>query len=76
MILYCDGSLEGRAAPAALLGAAQLRPTVNSSCIIDQRTSVPDPDPNPDLDPPDPHVFAPPGSESTSQRYGSGSGSG
>ncbi len=29
-------------------------------------------DPNPD---PDPHVFGPPGSGSTSQRYGSGSGS-
>ena len=29
-----------------------------------------------DLDPPDPHVFGPPGSGSTSQRYGSGSGSG
>jgi hypothetical protein len=27
-------------------------------------------------DPPDPHVFRPPGSGSTSQRYGSGSGSG
>ncbi len=27
-------------------------------------------------DPPDPRVFWPPGSESTSQRYGSGSGSG
>jgi hypothetical protein len=33
--------------------------------------SVPDPDPNPD---PDPHVFGPPGSGSTSQRFGSGSG--
>jgi hypothetical protein len=32
-------------------------------------TSVADPDP----DPPDPHVFGPPGSGSTSQRYGSGS---
>ncbi len=31
---------------------------------------VADPDPNPD-----PHVFGPPGSGSTSQRYGSGSGS-
>ncbi len=29
-----------------------------------------------DPDPPDPHVFGPPGSGSTSQRYGSGSGSG
>ncbi len=27
----------------------------------------------PDPDPPDPHVFGPPGSGSTSQRYGSGS---
>ncbi len=38
--------------------------------------SVADPDPNPDPDSPDPHVFGPPGSgsESTSQRYGSGSG--
>ncbi len=35
-------------------------------------SSVADPDP----DPPDPHVFGPPGSESTTQRYGSGSGSG
>jgi hypothetical protein len=34
-------------------------------------TSVEDPNP----DPPDPHVFGPPGSGSTSQRYGSGSGS-
>ncbi len=33
--------------------------------------SVADPDP----DPPDPHVFGPLGSGSTSQRYGSGSGS-
>jgi hypothetical protein len=36
--------------------------------------SVPDLDQN--LDPPDPHVFRPPRSGSTSQRYGSGSGSG
>jgi hypothetical protein len=38
-------------------------------------SSVADPDPNPD--PPDPRVFGPPGSGygSTSQRYGSGSGS-
>jgi hypothetical protein len=28
------------------------------------------PDPNPDPDPPDPHVFGPPRSGSTSQRYG------
>jgi hypothetical protein len=35
-------------------------------------TSVADPDP----DPPDPRVFGPPGSGSTSQRYGSGSSSG
>ncbi len=36
--------------------------------------SVADPDPDsPDPDPPDPHVFGPPGSGSTSQRYGSGS---
>ncbi len=35
--------------------------------------SVADPDPNPD--PPDPQVFGPPGSRSTSQGYGSGSGS-
>jgi hypothetical protein len=34
------------------------------------KTSVVDPDP----DPPDPHVFGPPGSGSTLQRYGSGSG--
>jgi hypothetical protein len=33
-------------------------------------SSVPDPNP----DPPDPHVFGPPGSGSTSRRYGSGSG--
>jgi hypothetical protein len=34
-------------------------------------------DPNPDPDTPDPHVFGPPGSgfRSSSQRYGSGSGS-
>jgi hypothetical protein len=36
--------------------------------------SVADPDANPD--PPDPRVFGPPGSVSTSQRYGSGSCSG
>jgi hypothetical protein len=33
------------------------------------------PDPNPDPDPSDPHLFGPPGSGSTSQRYESGSGS-
>jgi hypothetical protein len=33
------------------------------------------PDPNPDQDPLDPRVFWPPGSGSTSQKYGSGSGS-
>jgi hypothetical protein len=37
---------------------------------LSQLTSVPDPDP------PDPHVFGTPGSRSTSQRYGSGPGSG
>jgi hypothetical protein len=31
------------------------------------------PDSVPDPDPPDPHVFGPPGSGSTCQRYGSGS---
>jgi hypothetical protein len=30
--LCCDGSLKGRAAPAVLVGAAQLRATVDSSC--------------------------------------------
>ncbi len=30
---------------------------------------------DPDQDPPDPHIFGTPGSGSTSQRYGSGSGS-
>jgi hypothetical protein len=35
----------------------------------DVQASVPDPDPR------DPHVFGPSGSGSTSQRYGSGSGS-
>jgi hypothetical protein len=34
-------------------------------------TSVADPDPDPD--PPDPRAFGPPGSGSTSHRYGSGS---
>ncbi len=38
---------------------------------IYKKNSVPDPDP----DPLDPHVFGPPGSGSTSQRSGSGSGS-
>jgi hypothetical protein len=38
-------------------------------CI--SRISVPDP--NPDPDPPAPHIFGPPGSGSTSQRYASGS---
>jgi hypothetical protein len=37
-----------------------------------QKGSVPDPNP----DPPDSHVFGPPGSGSTCQRYGSGSCSG
>jgi hypothetical protein len=37
--------------------------------MINEETSVPD------SDPPDLHVFGPPGSGSTSQRYGSGSGS-
>jgi hypothetical protein len=36
--------------------------------VFSLSSSVADPDP-------DPHVFGPPGSESTSQRYGSGSGS-
>ncbi len=40
---------------------------------VNVKNSVPDPDPNPD---PDPHVFGPPRSGSTSQRYGSGSCSG
>jgi hypothetical protein len=39
---------------------------INSGRVV---SSVADPDP------PDPHVFGPPGSGSTSQRYGSGSGS-
>jgi hypothetical protein len=43
---------------------------VGSGSII--QSSVVDPDP----DPPDPRVFGPPGSGSTSQRYGCGSGSG
>jgi hypothetical protein len=37
--------------------------------VLARTTSVPD------LDPPDPYVFGPPGSVSTSQRYRSGSGS-
>jgi hypothetical protein len=49
------------------------RPGGNYFCKL--LRSVADPDPNPDPDPPDPHVFGPPGSGSTSQRYGSGSGS-
>ncbi len=40
----------------------------NLSCVI-VSISVPDPDP------PDPHVFGPPGSGSTSLRFGSGFGS-
>ncbi len=36
---------------------------------------VADPDPNLDPDPPDPRLFGPPGSGSTSKRYGSGPGS-
>jgi hypothetical protein len=44
-------------------------PTYPLQCV----GSVPVPDP--DLDPPDPRVFWPLGSRSTSQRYGSGSGS-
>ncbi len=38
------------------------------------KSSVADPNPDPP-DPPNPHVLAPPGSGSISQRYGSGSGS-
>jgi hypothetical protein len=42
----------------------------DSSCVYQKpKPSVPDPDL------PDPHVFGPPGSESISLRYGSGSGS-
>ncbi len=52
-------------------------PIISSSILFLKKkllyNSVPDPDPNPD--PPDPRVFWPPGSGSTSQRYGSGSGS-
>jgi hypothetical protein len=40
-----------------------------------QWISIADPDPNPNPDPLDRHVFGLPGSGSTSQRYGSGSGS-
>jgi hypothetical protein len=54
--------------------------------VLDLNSSVQDPDPHPDAsvfgsvadpnpDPPDPHVFGPPGSGSTSQMYGSGCGS-
>jgi hypothetical protein len=45
------------------------------SCLIFRSTGISVADPNPDPDPLDPHVFGPPGSGSTSQRYGSGSGS-
>ena len=48
-----------------------------ASTASNNKKQCSDPDPDPDPDPPDPHVFGPPGSESrsTSQRYGSGSGS-
>jgi hypothetical protein len=46
---------------------------IHPSSIL--HTSVADLDPNPDPDPSDPYVFAPPGSGSISQMYGSGSGS-
>jgi hypothetical protein len=49
-----------------ILGWIRIRIWVRGSMPL---TSVPD------LDPPDPHVFGPPGSGSTSQRDGSGSGS-
>jgi hypothetical protein len=42
---------------------------LTSEFYMMRQSSVADPDP------PDPHVFGPPGSGSTSQRYGSGSGS-
>jgi hypothetical protein len=46
-------------------------PLIHYCTLSTPETNVTDPDPNPD--PPDPHVFGPPGSGSTSQRYGSGS---
>jgi hypothetical protein len=51
--------------------------TARSKYVHIHCTSVADPDPNPDPDPLDPRVFGSPGSgsESISQRYGSGSGS-
>jgi hypothetical protein len=45
--------------------------TLLKSKIKKASVADPNPDPNPDLDPPDPHVFGPPGSGSTNQRYGS-----
>ncbi len=53
--------------PHSQCGSGSSRP--KSVRIRIRNTSVADPDP------PDPHVFGPPGSGSTSKRYGSGSGS-
>ncbi len=51
-----------------------LRASLKILSDLNPFSSVADPDPNPpDPNPPDPHVFRPPGSGSTSQRYGSGS---
>jgi hypothetical protein len=47
--------------------------TIKTTMSSFSTTSVADPDPNPDPDPQDPHVFGPPGSGATGQRYGSGS---
>ncbi len=78
--IWC-GELTGpRAAAAAVqelrvgqCGSWQARKRFRLLIIKDEKKiitgSVPDPDPKP----PDPRVFWPPGSESTRQRYGSGS---
>ncbi len=64
-----DHQVQARLGRVALLVESR-----DTSAGIDS-TSVTDPDLNPDPDPPDPHVFGPPGSGFTRQRYGSGSGS-
>ncbi len=54
---------------AKKLGSGMNKPDYVSESLEKVFCSVADPDPNPG--PPDPHVFGPPGSGSTIQRYGS-----
>ncbi len=69
--LWEKGRIRIRASKNMLILWIQIPNTAFNYAFLS--VSVADLDPNPDPDPPDPHVFGPPGSGSTSQRYGSGS---